>query len=218
MSWIAELDNIRKELYDEIQNKEIAEPDVTFIPYDRIQEVWAGDRLDRFLSDALCDPDHSTDQAISDSQIRETRDSLLRMISLLVGIHWSGWSRFKEIFFLHPTAATERRDNNIKNLTYHDLKHKSFLGDTPFIDQFLQNRWTYIPIILDGDMKAPFEPGTRLPLVRQDSSLREGGFGEVTKEMILPNHIILGHSNTQLGLQKQTNSVGMSNRYSSEIS
>ncbi|KAJ5568306.1 hypothetical protein N7450_010792, partial [Penicillium hetheringtonii] len=207
MSWIVELEIIRKELYVEIQNKEIAESDVTFIPYDRIQEVWAGDRLDRFLRDAHCDPDHGTDQAISDSQIKETRDSLLRMISLLVGIHWSGWSRFKEIFFLHPTAATERRDNNIKNLTYHDLKHESFLGDTPFIDQFLQNRWTYIPIILDGDIKDPFEPGTRLPLVRQDRSLRKGGFGEVTKEMILPNHIILGHSNIQLGLQKHTNST-----------
>lgn len=210
MSWIAELDTIRKQLYNSTQNIGRTDLNVTFIPYDRIQAIWAGERLDRFLRDALCDPDYGTDQAISDSQIREARNDLLRMISLLVGIHWSDWSRFKEIFFLHPTAATERRDNHIINLTYNDLKDESFLGDTPFIDQFIQNRWAYIPIVLDGDMKG-FRMGTRLPLVRQDNSVRRGGSGEVTKEKIPPNYIFLGHSNASLGLTKQINSVGISN-------
>jgi hypothetical protein len=105
-------------------------------------------------------------------------------------------------------ATIERRDDNIKNLKYENLDEWS-LGDPRFLRTFLQNRWTYIPITLNGDEKDSHEEGTRLPLVRQDRPLRKGGFGEVTKEMILPGHIVLRHSSDHLGLSNQINSVSV---------
>lgn len=215
MSWAAELEAIETELHDEIYNKG-TDANVTFISYNKIQKVWAGDRLDRFLRDPRCDPDHGTAQAISNLQIEEARRGLLRMISLLIGISWSGWARFKKIFFLNPMAATQRRDNNIENLEYDDLKHDSFLGNTPFIERFRQDRWIYIPITLIGGGEHDYKYGRRLPLVRQKCSRREGAFGEVTKEKILPGHIVLKHSSHHLGLPDQTNSVSELGRYSEE--
>lgn len=169
MNWAAELEAIQTELHREILNQG-TEVNVTFIPYDRIEKVWAGDRLDRFLKDPHCDPDHGTAQAISESQIEEARHGLLRMISLLIGISWTGWPRFTKIFFIHPMAATKRRDDNIEDLEYDDLKDESFLGNTPFIERFRQDKWIYIPITLIEGEDDNYKLGRRLPLVRQKCS------------------------------------------------
>lgn len=207
MSLSAELEDIREELDKAIYNRDV--PEAAFITYDKIQEVWVGDRLGRFLRDPRRDPSHGTDQAISDLEIEVARDGLLRMISILIGIHWSGWSRFKQIFFSHPLAITERRDANIKSLTYEDLKDESFLGNNTFPRHFLMNRWTYIPITFDGDSMIPYAKGTRLPLVWQEKWFKKGGFGEVTKEMIPLYQIVMKHLSDHLGIPDEPNSVSV---------
>lgn len=198
MSSSVTLEDLREELDKKTYNRDTS--DAAFIPYDRIQEVWTGDRLARFLK-------NHTDESFTAEEIDVAQSSLLRMISLLIDIHWDGWSRFRQIFFLHPKAIAERRDHNIKSLDDETLKHESFLGNTSFPRKFLTHKWIYIPITLDGYSLQPHDKGTRLPLVRDDNWLRNGGFGEVTKEMIPPNHIVLKHLSEHLGLSDQANSV-----------
>lgn len=199
MSSSVKLDDLREELDKKTYNRDTS--DAAFIPYDRIQEVWAGDRLERFLK-------AHADESIPPEEIEIAQTSLLRMISLLIDIHWDGWSRFRQIFFLHPDAPAKRRDDNIKSLDDETLKHKSFLGNTSFPRNFITNKWIYIPVTLDGYSLVPHDKGTRLPLVRDDNWLRNGGFGEVTKEMIPRNHIVFKHLSDHLGLSTdQTNSV-----------
>lgn len=199
MSSSVKVDDLREELDKKTYNRDTS--DTAFIPYNRIQEVWAGDRLERFLK-------AHADESIPPEEIEIAQTSLLRMISLLIDIHWDGWSSFRKIFFLHPDAPAKRRDDNIKSLDDETLKHKSFLGNTSFPRKFITNKWIYIPVTIDGYSLVPHDKGTRLPLVRDGDWIRNGGFGEVTKEMIPRNHIVFKHLSEHLGVSTdQTNSV-----------
>ena len=72
----------------------------------------------------------------------------------------------------------------------------------------MTHRWSYFPVVLndneeDGeDEEDSYGENYRLPLFREDHVLRQGGYGEVTKEIIPPNHIILGHLSDDIGIPK----------------
>ncbi|KAJ5680305.1 hypothetical protein N7536_011444 [Penicillium majusculum] len=180
------LGDIHKRLKEAIYNYGTPE---AFIPYDRVREVWAGDRLERFLM--------AHDSNLCPSQIDAARDGLLRTISILVGVaprDWSGWSRFGRIFFPPDNiVAARRRDENIPTFTKKELKDGSFLGDTNLATHFVGHMWTYFPPVLDGNKLDTYKKHLRLPLCQEkEPVVREGGPGEVTKETIPPNHIMLG--------------------------
>ncbi|KAJ5593075.1 hypothetical protein N7537_009979 [Penicillium hordei] len=188
------LGDIHKRLKEAIYNYGTPE---AFIPYDRVREVWAGDRLERFLM--------AHDPTLHPSHIDEAREGLLCMISILAGVvprDWSGWSRFKQIFFPPNNVDRDRRrDKNIPNFTKKELKDNSFLGDTNLATHFVGHMWTYFPIVLNENREVSYGKHERLPL-RQEKEpvVRDGGFGEVTREIIPPNHIILGHVGDHRGI------------------
>ncbi|KAJ5395328.1 uncharacterized protein N7487_009631 [Penicillium crustosum] len=188
------LEDIRKRLKEAIYNYNTSR---AFIPYERVQEVWAGGRLDRFLMDH--------DRNLSPSQIDAARHGLLRILSILIGVvhqDWSGWSRFGQIFFPSDNVdAARRRDKNVTTFTKKELKDSSFLGDTNLASQFVVHMWTYFPPVLDGNKQETYEKHLRLPLCREkDPVVREGRSGKVTKETIPPNHIILGDVSDHRGI------------------
>jgi hypothetical protein len=198
MSSSVKLEDVREEIDEKAYNRDTHE--AAFITYSIIKEVWAGDRLERFLKKYV-------DDSIPPEEIETVRTSLLRMISLLIAIHWGGWLRFRQIFFLHRDAA-KRRDNNIKSLRIEELEHETFLDSNYFARKFVANKWIYIPITLDGYSSTSHDKDTRLPLVWK-GNCGKGGYGEVTKEMIPPNHLVLKHLSDRLGLPDQSNSVSV---------
>lgn len=201
------LGDIHKRLKEAIYNYGTPE---AFIPYDRVQEVWAGDRLEQFLM--------AHDSTLCPSQIDAARDGLLCTISILAGVaprDWSGWSRFNQIFFPpNNDDAARRRDKNILTFTKKELKDDSFLGDSNLATHFVGHMWTYFPIVLKENDEATYETAykkhDRLPLYREkEPVVRDGGFGEVTREIIPPNHIILGHVGDHRGIPEAPNSVSI---------
>ncbi|KAJ5154022.1 uncharacterized protein N7500_009461 [Penicillium coprophilum] len=194
------LEDIQSELKLATYYKDTAE---AFIPYESVQEIWAGDRLERFLK--------SHDPSWGTPEIDAVRDGLLRTISILVSIalhDWSGWSRLREIFFLQDDAVTDRRrDKNTLVLTKEELQDNSFLGNALLVRAFMDDRWIYFPIVLKGNKQGPYGEDLRLPLFQEDHPVRHGGFGNVTKEMIPPKQIILGHLSDQLGIPEAPHPV-----------
>ncbi|OQE34584.1 hypothetical protein PENCOP_c017G04971 [Penicillium coprophilum] len=194
------LENIQSELKLATYYRDTPE---AFIPYESVQQIWAGDRLERFLK--THDPSWST------SEIDAVRDGLLRTISILASIalqDWSGWSRLREIFFLQDDAvADRRRDKNTLVLSKEELQDNSFLGNALLVRAFMDDRWIYFPIVLKGNKQDPYGEDLRLPLFQEDHPVRHGGFGKVTKEMIPPKQIILGHLSDQLGIPEAPHSV-----------
>ncbi|KAJ6064039.1 hypothetical protein N7499_012719 [Penicillium canescens] len=174
-----------------------------FIPYENVREIWAGDRLERFL--------RTHDPNLRASEIDTARDGLLRTISILAGIapqDWSGWSRFRTIFFPPNHALAERRrDKNTITFTKEELALDSFLGDTNLARLFTTDMWIYFPIVLNGNRQDPYENDLRLPLFQVDPVVREGGYGKVTKEMIPPKQIILSHLSDHLGIPETPHPV-----------
>jgi hypothetical protein len=174
-----------------------------FIPYENVREIWAGDRLERFL--------RTHDPSLCTSEIDAARDGLLRTISILAGIapqDWSGWSRFRTIFFPPNHAlADRRRDKNTITFTKEELALDSFLGDTNLARLFTTDMWIYFPIVLNGYRQDPYGNNLRLPLFQVDPVVREGGYGRVTKEMIPPKQIILSHLSDHLGIPETPHPV-----------
>ncbi|KAJ6178290.1 hypothetical protein N7519_008751 [Penicillium mononematosum] len=180
-----------------------------FIPYESVQKIWVGDRLEQFLK--------TQDPSLGRSDIAVAREGLLRTISILTGVvprDWSGWSRFRQIFFPpDDDVADRRRDKNILDFTREELERDSFLRDTNLAGHFVTHRWSYFPVVLndneaDGeDEEDSYGENYRLPLFREDHVLRQGGYGEVTKEIIPPNHIILGHLSDDIGIPKAPHPV-----------
>ncbi|KAJ5425441.1 hypothetical protein N7465_000511 [Penicillium sp. CMV-2018d] len=194
------LGDIHKRLKEAIYNYGTPE---AFITYDGVREVWAGDRLERFLM--------AHDPTLRPSQIDEAREGLLCMISILAGVvprDWSGWSRFRQIFFPSNNVDRDRRrDKNIPKFTKKELKDDSFLGDTNLATHFVGHMWTYFPIVLNENKQEFYEKHERLPLRQEKEPVaRQGGFGEVTREIIPPNHIILGHVGDHRGIPEAPNS------------
>ncbi|CAG8908813.1 unnamed protein product [Penicillium egyptiacum] len=169
-----------------------------FIPYESVRKIWAGDRLEQFLK--------THDSSLGRSDIAAAREGLLRTISILTGVvprDWSGWSRFRQIFFPpDDDVADRRRDKNILDFTRQELESDSFLRDTNLAGHFVTHRWSYFPVVLNENVEDAYGENYRLPLFREDHVLREGGYGEVTKEIIPPNHIILGHLSDDIGIPK----------------
>jgi hypothetical protein len=178
------------------------DPDTkAFIPYESVRRIWAGVRLEQFLKDH--------DPTLSDQEIAEARHGLLRTISILVGIvhqDWSGWSRFKAIFF-DDNRADLRRDTNALALTLDELEDTTFLGNHGFARLFMQDVWVYFPVVLQGLKEIPYEEKRRLPLYQEESVVREGFYGKVTKEVIPGNHLILSHLSDNLGIPEAPHPV-----------
>ncbi|KAJ5816964.1 hypothetical protein N7447_009197 [Penicillium robsamsonii] len=194
------LEDIQSELRKATYYKDTAE---AFIPYESIREIWAGDRLERFLK--------THDPSIGSLEIGVARDGLLRTISILASIaprDWPGWSRFKDIFFPRDDlVADRRRDKNTLVLSKKELEDDSFLGNTLLVRAFMDDRWIYFPIVLGGNKQDPYKEDLRLPLFQEDPVIRQGGFGKVTKEIIPPNQIIIGHLSDQLGIPEAPHPV-----------
>ncbi|KAJ5372062.1 hypothetical protein N7517_004068 [Penicillium concentricum] len=187
------LKDIQSELKRATYYKDTAE---AFIPYERVREIWAGNRLEQFLK--TCDP------SLGISEIDAARHGLLRTISILASIaprDWPGWSRFKDIFFRQDELVADRRwDKNTLVLTKEELEDDTFLGDALLVRAFRDDRWIYFPIVLKGNKQDPYGEDLRVPLFQEDHVVRQGGFGKVTKEIIPPNQIIIGHLSDQLGI------------------
>ncbi|OKP09600.1 hypothetical protein PENSUB_5032 [Penicillium subrubescens] len=159
-----------------------------FIPSAAIRKIWAGGRLEQFAMD------HGL--GLQQSEIDTARVGLLHIISILIGISWSDWSRFKAIFFPEDLdVALYRRDRNVLSFTMEQLEDECFFGsDSPSARLFATERWTYFPILLSRGQEEPYNEDYRLPLVRVESETpKRGGFGIVTKEKIPAGQIILNH-------------------------
>ncbi|KAJ5794876.1 hypothetical protein N7457_001475 [Penicillium paradoxum] len=173
---------IWQNLQDSIYHRQTATN--AFISFASIQEIWAGDRLERFS--------HNHQLGLDQAQIKTAKDKLLKIISILVGIGWPDWPRFKTIFFpSEPHIASYRRDENIRSFDIAELEDASFLGKNAWATNFARERWTYCPVVLDHHTYEEYSKEQRLPLVPVTSERpREGGYGVVTKEEIPAGHII----------------------------
>ncbi|KGO57905.1 hypothetical protein PEX2_040560 [Penicillium expansum] len=187
------LEYIQEKLREATRNPGTIE---AFITYESVQKVWAGDQLEQFLK--------TQDPTLDKSEIDAARRDLLRMISILTGVvprDWSGWSRFRQIFFPSDNVdADRRRDKNILTFTEEELRVPSFLGDTNLATHFVGHMGTYFPIIFNDHKNDAYGKNPRWPLYKEEDVFREGGFGEVTKEIIPPRHIILGYVRDHLGI------------------
>ncbi|CAG8403774.1 unnamed protein product [Penicillium salamii] len=189
------LEDICKALASAKYNKDT--PTKSFILYEDVQQIWAGEKLEQFL--------WTHDPSLTPSEIDTVRENLLRTISVIATIvpsDWLRWSRFREMFLpADDTLANFRRDKHALDFKMEDLAVDSFLGGDHLAQLFMIFRWIYFPEVLKGREQVDYEPERRIPLYREmDSAPREGVFGTVTKERIPPNYIVLSHLSDHLGI------------------
>jgi hypothetical protein len=121
------------------------------------------------------------------------REEYLQTLSILVDIGWLEWGRFAEIF-LNPDAVGEggRSDRMIPTYTLAILEDESFLGP-PWAEKFLASQYTFYPIDIQEGRSLVLSKEWRLPFTNDKPlNIGEGGYGQVTKEVIGRGHFRSG--------------------------
>jgi hypothetical protein len=153
-----------------------------FVPLNRIEYIWGRDnRLGRFLAILGLGQDIFL--------VDDITKNLIKTLSILVAIGWKKWDTFGDIF-LEERGGSVRKDRNDHNLPYHLAVLEGQEGD-PFLGEhwagkFRAEQNTFIPIIIKEGGNEIYREGRPLPFDRSKTvKLKTGGYGSVTKEVIV---------------------------------
>lgn len=140
---------------------------------DDLRSVWEGNQIRRLLS-----------HIVSEQDCDFVRQKLLKVVSILVFIHWDRWSDFGTIFLCH------RNNNDQNDRLDADLPFK----DCSFLDSFQIPFSTFqcifSPVIIEQGGTKEVSSEERLPFTHSSDVVGQGGFGEVTRCVIARGHFL----------------------------
>lgn len=113
------------------------------------------------------------------------KDHYPKILSILVWIHWSGWSTFKPTFLEHVGK------NGWINRTDDFLPFGAPIFDGPFGLDFLKCQYIFAPVVLAQDAHSSgtisYEEWTRMPFLKS-KHIAYGATAVVTKELVAVKH------------------------------
>ena len=125
-------------------------------------------------------------------QLEFVRCHLIKVLSTLIRIGWHGWSEFERIFLNHRNseARPDRLDDSLPVLDERELAHGSFLAHPVHARLFLAEQYVFLPISIREDEDQSYPKARRLPFVKVSEEVREGSYGEVSKELVACRHFV----------------------------
>lgn len=166
-----------KEIDAALHSPDLQEGDTnrSFITEDQIHSIW-----DRLLSTDFSEPGMPNDNDVPMPRDINTRGKeLLKIVSILVLIHWDHWSDFQSIFFLTGGLPRLERTDAELPFTYEVLKQPDFLGG--YATLFRDNQFAFLPIIIEEGHDQVYTQNYRLPIVSESKDVETGSYGEVTQ-------------------------------------
>lgn len=186
------LEKIHQELDQAMELRD--HPEKCFVPKGALDEIWTTSRLIR-LQTFLGIPK-------SKNNLATFRKGLIHTISILVFMGWRDWPRFASIYLHHCDLqdVRDRLDEKIPSYNSIILGQDDFLRTQHAARRFLECRNIFTPIILEEGKISVYDVGTRLPFINDETNnekrLGEGGFGDVTKEIIAKRQLRFEKSGT----------------------
>lgn len=164
------LEDVKTELDDATQRSDTETGD--FVLEADIKRIWRKpDRLSRlFPFDWALENDGSALEFI--------RINLLKVVSILVAIHWRDWPHFNTTFINQPS---HRLDKDLPFTSLSELREASFLRS--FGKEFYDKQWTFLPIVIEAGKAERHPRERRLPFVHS-KYIGRGGSATVYKEAI----------------------------------
>lgn len=164
------LEDVKTELDDATQRSDIETGD--FVLEADIQRIWRKPgRLSKlFPFGWALKNDGNTLEFI--------RINLLKVVSILVAIHWRDWPNFDTIFINQPS---HRLDKDLPFTSLSELRQASFLRT--FGKEFYEKQWTFLPIVIEAGKAERHPRERRLPFVHS-KYINRGGSATVYKETI----------------------------------
>ena len=155
-----------------------------------LQTVWGEERrLERLLG-----------SHIPPEQLDFVCRNLIQTLSTLIWIGWRRWPRFQRIFLDHygSDGKRDRLDDNLPIEDENWLADKSFLADSVFARHFLTHQHIFSPISIEEDDDQKCSKTRRLPFEGASGDLREGSYGQVSKEIVACRQFFHRNSNLEL--------------------
>lgn len=146
-----------------------------FISDYELRVIWGSSRLRNLVS-----------QFCSDKAVDFVCQKFLKVITILVYIHWDGWSEFETLFLYH-TDSDRQNDRLDAHLPF---------ADCAFLDTFCYNfrtdQFIFLPICFEQGQSQEVSKDRRLPFLQLSSIDRQGAFGEVTQCEIARGQFLYG--------------------------
>jgi hypothetical protein len=173
-------DAVHKEITAALQTPELQHEDAAkpFITEDQTRRIWV-----HLLNGHTYDSEENDDPETSlprDIDIPEKE--LLKVVSILVYIHWKRWSDFRAIFFDESGSPRIDRTDNALPFTLEALEKPHFLSN--YANLFYDNQYVFLPILIKEDRDLVVEHNYRLPIILESRDVDTGSYGEVTRVAI----------------------------------
>jgi hypothetical protein len=147
-----------------------------FVAQRSLRDIWSSDRLRGFLRIFSYIP--------GDEALRSIRKNLLKILSILVAIRWSEWTKFSLAFLKRVEDPQNDRTDKSLPFPLEVLESDSFLGNE-WGGDFFNMQYTFIPIVVEQGETREYPSWRRLPFIQSKSvDLGVGAYGVVTKEVI----------------------------------
>lgn len=164
------LEDVKTELDDATQRSDIETGD--FVLEADIKRIWRKPgRLSKLF------PFHWALEN-DGSALEFIRINLLKVVSILVAIHWRDWPHFNTTFINQPS---HRLDKDLPFTSLSELRQASFLRS--FGKEFYDKQWTFLPIVIEAGKAERHPRERRLPFVHSEY-INRGGSATIYKETI----------------------------------
>lgn len=175
-------DEIRKEILD--HRVRVSDDDPGFITLHHLQKIWTKERetelgkqtrLAQFFAGLGWD---------DEPLLKQVEASLLKILSILIRIKWTQWSKFRETFSDHVDGSGQhnRLDANLPFKNLEQFGSQSF--STEAADSFRAHQYTFIPIDIFAGTDETFDENRRMPFVQESVKLGQGSWATVYKETV----------------------------------
>jgi serine/threonine protein kinase len=168
---------VKKEIIAAIQHPKTRNEDANkpFITADQVRNIWA--QLVRFQSHELWQEEDP--QTLMPCNIDIPGKELLKVVSILVYIHWNSWSDFQSIFFDDDGSPRSDRRDTALPLSLETLANSDFLGDYAIL--FNEHQYAFLPIVIAENQDPRYGNRYRLPFTSESNDVDTGSYGEVTR-------------------------------------
>jgi hypothetical protein len=170
-------DVVHEEITTALHSPELQDEDATkpFITEDQTRSIWNhllnGHAHESKEND---DPDN-----VLPPDIAIPQKELLKVVSILVYIHWKHWSDFRSTFFDEAGCPRVDRVDAALPFTLEALRKSDFLGD--YANLFHDNQYAFLPIVIKENKDQAFDHNYRLPITSESRDVDTGSYGEVTR-------------------------------------
>ena len=175
-------EEILEEILDHIHR--VSDEDHGFITLHHLQKIWTKERETEIGKQTRLGHFFALLGWDDKPLLEQVEASLLKIVSILIRIKWTQWSKFRETFSDHIDGSGEhdRLDANLPFKSLEQFGGQSF--STEAADSFRAHQYTFTPIDIFAGTDKTFDENRRMPFVQKSVELGRGSFATVYKETI----------------------------------